>query len=300
MESLVFNIQKYSIHDGEGIRTTVFFKGCPMTCKWCHNPESQSYRPSILQNIEKCTSCKKCMELCPEGAITYEAGKIKTAEDKCTLCEKCADACLNNAREIVGKKYTLDEIMKEIGKDKLFYEQSGGGITLSGGEIMTQDMDYIMSILKKSHRLGYRVNIDTCGHAKFENFEKLLPYVDTFLYDIKHMDSDIHRTLTGVDNEFVLGNLRKLSEKGAKINIRMPLVEGVNSSDEHIDKVIAFLKDLKILKVNLLPYHNTGKSKYERLDMVYEGDDYSAPSSERMEAIKAKFEANNFCTQIGG
>lgn len=300
MESLVFNIQKYSIHDGEGIRTTVFFKGCPMTCKWCHNPESQSYRPSILQNIEKCTSCKKCMELCPEGAITYEAGKIKTAEDKCTLCEKCADACLNNAREIVGKKYTLDEIMKEIGKDKLFYEQSGGGITLSGGEIMTQDMDYIMSILKKCHRLGYRVNIDTCGHAKFENFEKLLPYVDTFLYDIKHMDNDIHRTLTGVDNEFVLGNLRKLSEKGAKINIRMPLVEGINSSDEHIDKVIDFLKDLKILKVNLLPYHNTGKSKYERLDMVYEGDDYSAPSSERMEAIKAKFEANNFCTQIGG
>lgn len=300
MESLVFNIQKYSIHDGEGIRTTVFFKGCPMTCKWCHNPESQSYRPSILQNIEKCTSCKKCMELCPESAITYEAGKIKTAEDKCTLCEKCADACLNNAREIVGKKYTLDEIMKEIGKDKLFYEQSGGGITLSGGEIMTQDMDYIMSILKKCHRLGYRVNIDTCGHAKFENFEKLLPYVDTFLYDIKHMDSDIHRKLTGVDNEFVLGNLRKLSEKGAKINIRMPLVEGINSSDEHIDKVIDFLKDLKILKVNLLPYHNTGKSKYERLDMVYEGDDYSAPSSERMEAIKAKFEANNFCTQIGG
>lgn len=300
MESLVFNIQKYSIHDGDGIRTTVFFKGCPMTCKWCHNPESQSYRPSILQNTEKCTSCQKCTTLCPEGAISYESGKIKTEEDKCTLCEKCVDACINNAREIVGKQYTLDEIMKEIGKDKLFYEQSGGGVTLSGGEIMTQDMDYIINILKKCHRLGYRVNIDTCGHAKFENFEKILPYVDTFLYDIKHMDNDIHKELTGVDNEFVLGNLKKLSENGAKINIRMPLVEGINSSDEHIDKVIDFLKDLKILKVNLLPYHNTGKSKYERLDMVYEGDDYSAPSSERMEAIKAKFEANNFCTQIGG
>ena len=300
MESLVFNIQKYSIHDGDGIRTTVFFKGCPMTCKWCHNPESQSYRPSILQNTEKCTSCQKCTTICPEGAITYEDGKLKTSEEKCKLCEKCIDGCINNAREIVGKYYSLDEIMKEIEKDKLFYEQSGGGITLSGGEIMTQDMDYIIKILKKCHRLGYRVNIDTCGHAKFENFEKILPYVDTFLYDIKHMDNDIHRELTGVGNELVLGNLRKLSENGAKINIRMPLVEGINSTDEHIDEIIAFLKELKIYKINLLPYHNTGKSKYEKLNITYEGDNYEPPSNQRMEEIKVKFEQNNFCTQIGG
>ena len=300
MESLVFNIQKYSIHDGDGIRTTVFFKGCPMTCKWCHNPESQSYRPSILQNTEKCSLCQKCIALCPNEAIVFTGEKIKTLEDKCTLCGKCIDSCINNAREIAGEHYTIDEIMKEIGKDKLFYEQSGGGITLSGGEIMTQDMDYIIAILKKCHRLGYRVNIDTCGHAKFENFEKILPYVDTFLYDIKHMDNEIHKELTGVDNELVLGNLVKLSERNAKINIRMPLVEGINSTDEHIAQVIEFLKKLKIYKVNLLPYHNTGKSKYERLDLVYEGDEYEAPSNERMEEIKAKFEANNFCTQIGG
>lgn len=300
MKNLVFNIQKYSIHDGDGIRTTVFFKGCPMTCKWCHNPESQSYRPSVLQNTEKCTSCKKCTVICQEGAITYEDGRVKTSEEKCKLCEKCIDGCINNAREIVGKYYSLDDIMKEIEKDKLFYEQSGGGITLSGGEIMTQDMDYIVKILKKCHRLGYRVNIDTCGHAKFENFEKILPYIDTFLYDIKHMDSDIHKELTGVGNELVLGNLRKLSENSAKINIRIPLVEGINSSEEHIGKIITFLKELKIYKINLLSYHNTGKSKYDRLNIAYEGDDYKAPSNERMEEIKLKFEKNNFCTQIGG
>lgn len=300
MKSLVFSIQKYSIHDGDGIRTTVFFKGCPMTCKWCHNPESQSYRPSILQNTEKCTGCKKCTVVCQEGAITYEDSRVKTSEEKCNLCEKCIDGCINNAREIVGKYYSLDDIMKEIEKDKLFYEQSGGGITLSGGEIMTQDMDYIIKILKKCHRLGYKVNIDTCGHAKFENFEKILPYIDTFLYDIKHMDSDVHKELTGVGNELVLGNLRKLSENSAKINIRIPLVEGINSAEEHIDKIIAFLKELKIYKINLLSYHNTGKSKYDRLNIAYEGNDYIAPSNERIEEIKLKFEQNNFCTQIGG
>ena len=300
MENLIFNIQKYSIHDGEGIRTTVFFKGCPMECKWCHNPESQSYRPDIMHNTEKCVQCGICIEKCPQKAISVKDGIISTSADRCNFCDTCTDSCIGNAREIAGKTYTVDEIMKEIEKDKMFYEQSGGGVTLSGGEVMTQDMDYILGILKKCKRLGYRVNIDTCGHAVFENFERILPYVDTFLYDIKHMDNEIHRELTGQGNEMVLGNLEKLSEKGAKINIRMPLVEGVNSDDEHIGRVIDFLKTLKIEKVNLLPYHNTGKSKYERMGMNYEGDSYSAPDMDRMEAIRLRFEKNNFNARIGG
>ena len=300
MENLIFNIQKYSIHDGEGIRTTVFFKGCPMECKWCHNPESQSYRPDMMHNTEKCVQCGSCMAKCPQGAISIKDGMLVTSAEKCNFCESCTDACVSNAREVAGKPYTVDEIMKEIEKDKMFYEQSGGGVTLSGGEVMTQNMDYILGILKKCKRLGYRVNIDTCGHSSFENFERILPYVDTFLYDVKHMDNEIHRELTGQGNEMVLGNLEKLSEKGAKINIRMPLVEGVNSDDEHIGRVIDFLKTLKIEKVNLLPYHNTGKSKYERMGMNYEGDSYSAPDVDRMEAIRLRFEKNNFNARIGG
>lgn len=300
MESLVFNIQKYSIHDGNGIRTTIFFKGCPMKCKWCHNPESQSYEPIIMHNAEKCTNCRSCVEKCPQDAIRYEDGKIKTSNEKCNFCEKCVDTCINNAREKAGKNYSVEEIMKEIEKDKMFYEQSKGGVTLSGGEVMTQDMDYIVTILKKCHRMGYSVNIDTCGHAGFENFEKVLPYVDTFLYDIKHMDDEIHKVITGQGNFMVLDNLRKLSEKGAKINIRMPLVEGVNSDDKNIDKTIEFLKSINVEKINLLPYHNTGKSKYERMGLAYEGDVYEAPDNERMESIRAKFQANNFSAKIGG
>lgn len=300
MESLVFNIQKYSIHDGDGIRTTIFFKGCPMTCKWCHNPESQSYKPAMMHNTEKCTECGSCVQNCPQQAISFEDGKLKTQNDKCDLCETCVDTCINNVREKVGKNYSIAEVMKEIEKDKMFYEQSKGGITLSGGEVMTQDMDYILKILKKCHRMGYSVNIDTCGHANFENFEKILPYVDTFLYDIKHMDDKIHKEITGQGNFLVLDNLKKLSERGAKLRIRMPLVEGVNSDDENIDRTIEFLKNINVLSINLLPYHNTGKSKYERMGKAYEGDMYEAPDSERMESIRAKFQANNFSTKIGG
>lgn len=300
MENLVFNIQKYSIHDGEGIRTTIFFKGCPMDCKWCHNPESQAYTKAVMHNAEKCVGCGNCITKCPQDAISIENGSILTAKEKCNFCESCTDVCLNNAREIAGKAYTVDEIMKEIEKDKMFYDQSNGGVTLSGGEVMTQDMNYILSILKKCNRMGYRVNIDTCGHASFKNFEKIMPYVDTFLYDIKHMDNELHKELTGQGNELVLGNLIKLSEKGAKINIRMPLVEGINSDDEHIGKVIDFLSNLKISKINLLPYHNTGKSKYEKMGIRYEGDNYRAPDDERMETIRLRFEKNNFNAKIGG
>ncbi|WP_028830117.1 trans-4-hydroxy-L-proline dehydratase activase [Proteocatella sphenisci] len=300
MKNLVFNIQKYSIHDGEGIRTTIFFKGCPMDCKWCHNPESQAYTQGVMYNAEKCVECGNCISKCPQDAISIKGGVITTSADRCNFCESCTDACLNNAREIAGKAYTVDEIMKEIEKDKMFYDQSNGGVTLSGGEVMTQDMNYILGILKKCNRMGYRVNIDTCGHASFENFEKIMPYVDTFLYDIKHMDNELHKELTGQGNELVLGNLAKLSEKGAKINIRMPLVEGINADDEHIGKVIDFLSNLKIEKVNLLPYHNTGKSKYERMGIRYEGDNYTAPDAERMEMIRLRFEKNNFNAKIGG
>lgn len=299
---LVINVQKCSIHDGPGIRTTIFFKGCPLKCVWCHNPESQAYTKEVLYNEEKCGKCEACMKKCPHEAIYKSGSDICLDRKKCELCETCLDYCLNNAREVVGKEYTIKELIKEISKDMVFYEQSGGGVTLSGGEVMTQNPDYIEELVKLCNNKGISVVIDTCGYAKFENYEKILPYVDTFLYDIKLIDEDKHVKFTGLSNDIILDNLSKLSEKGANINIRIPLIEGVNVDDnnEEVNKIIEFLKPLNIKDVNLLPYHNIGMHKYKKLDLVYEGEILSRPSDEKLNELKALFESNNFNTKIGG
>lgn len=300
MDSLILNIQKYSIHDGDGIRTTVFFKGCPLECKWCHNPESQDYKPAIMYNKEKCTSCGRCSTKCPQEGIRLVDNLFPVPRDLCTACEACVDQCFNEAREIAGKPYSQEELMKEIEKDKMFYEESGGGVTLSGGEVMTQDLDYLLGILKSCDKKGYRVNIDTCGYASYDRFEKILPYVDTFLYDLKHMDDEKHRVLTGKGNQLILENLKKLHEANAKIHIRIPLIEGINTSDEEITDMAEFVKDIKITKLSLLPYHAIGNSKYERIDMDYEGTDYQAPTEERLEELQAIFKKYHIEAKIGG
>ena len=298
----VINIQKYSIHDGEGIRTTIFFKGCPLSCLWCHNPESQNYKEELMYNEEKCTGCMACMNICHKRAISKEENHVVTDRSKCDLCKGCIDYCVNNAREIVGKEYTVAQLIKEVEKDKMFYEESSGGITLSGGEVMTQNMDYIEELLRRLKKRGYNIAIDTCGQAPYENYERVLNYVDTFLYDVKLMDNEKHIKYVGKSNEVIIGNLKKLSEAGANINIRIPLVEGINTDDESIEEIIKFLKEnVSVQKINLLPYHNTGKSKYERLQKVYEGIDFKAPSDDRLEEIKKRFENTGFINiKIGG
>lgn len=298
----IINIQKYSIHDGNGIRTTIFFKGCPLSCLWCHNPESQNYSEELMYNEEKCTGCMACIDSCPQRAISKEEKCVVTDKIKCDLCKECIDYCVNNAREIVGKEYTVAQLVKEAEKDRMFYEESSGGITLSGGEVMTQNMDYIEELLKKLKKRGYNIAIDTCGQAPYENYNRILKYVDTFLYDIKLMDNEKHIKYIGKSNKVILENLKKLSEAGANINIRIPLVEGVNADDESIEELIKFLKNnINVHKINLLPYHNTGKSKYERLQKVYEGVNFEAPSKERMETVKGKFEKAGFINiKIGG
>ncbi len=298
----IINIQKYSIHDGNGIRTTIFFKGCPLSCLWCHNPESQNYSEELMYNGEKCTRCMACIDICPQRAISKEEKCIITDKNKCDLCKECIDYCVNNAREIVGKEYTVAQLAKEAEKDRMFYEESSGGITLSGGEVMTQNMDYIEELLKKLKKKGYDIAIDTCGQAPYENYNRILKYVDTFLYDIKLMNNEKHIKYIGKSNKVILENLKKLSEAGANIDIRIPLVEGVNADDESIEELIKFLKNnINVHKINLLPYHNIGKSKYERLQKVYEGVNFEAPSKERMETVKEKFEKAGFINiKIGG
>ncbi|MBU5307118.1 glycyl-radical enzyme activating protein [Clostridioides mangenotii] len=302
MDTFVINLQKCSIHDGPGIRSTVFFKGCPLKCVWCHNPESQAYTREVLYNEEKCSRCEACIKVCPHGAIYKDDEKVCLNFEKCDQCETCLDYCINNAREIAGTVYTAKELVDELYKDRMFYEESGGGVTLSGGEVMAQDMDYIIDVARRCKGKGFHLAIDTCGFAKTENYENILEYADLFLYDMKVIDNEKHIKFTGKSNELILKNLEFLSNNKANINIRIPLIVGVNVDDDNLEvkKMIDFLKPLNIKAVSLLPYHNIGKHKYSRLYKTYEGEEFEKPSDEKMEEIKDLFEQNNFDTKIGG
>ena len=300
----VFNIQKFSVHDGNGIRTSIFFKGCPLSCLWCHNPESQRYQKELMLFHDRCTACGACVKRCPSGVNAIVDGKLVMDREKCNACGVCTDWCLQNAREIAGKEYTVEELVKEAEKDRMFYEESGGGVTLSGGEVMCQDMDYIEKLCRILFSKGYSVNIDTCGYAPYENFKRILPYVDTFLYDIKALDPEVHKHFIGVDNELILENLKKLSADGARINIRIPTIEGVNATEDFMNRVIDFRQTnhISVAQVNLLPYHNTGKHKYGKLDRAYDEEGiFGVPGKDRMELFKNIFVTHGYSnTNIGG
>ena len=300
----IFNIQKFSTHDGDGVRTTIFFKGCPLRCMWCHNPESQHYYKELIFHQHKCNACGRCVAKCKQGANSIVDGKIVFDRSKCTACGVCTDWCITEARELAGKEYTVDALVKEAMKDKIFYEQSGGGVTLSGGEVMaSQHMDYVEEVCRKLHENGVSVFIDTSGYTDYENLKRILPYVDVFLYDIKVMDPEDHKKYIGVDNSLILENLKKLSDEGAGLYIRLPIIQQVNATDEHIESVIHFLKENNIhaRQVNLLPYHDIGKGKYASLDMEYHDDEMSVPVSELMEHFKSMFEEQGFNkVNIGG
>ena len=299
----IINIQKFSVHDGDGIRTTIFFKGCALNCWWCHNPESQNFAPELLYNAERCTSCGRCAEICPQHGIKEVNGQFLADRTKCDACGTCTEYCLNNAREICGQTYAIRDLIKEIQKDQMFYEESGGGVTLSGGEVMLQSPEYIEELTRQLHKKGFNIAIDTCGYAPWENYERILPYVDTFLYDIKLIDPERHKKYMGQDNVLILDNLKKLSAAGATINLRLPLIVPVNTDDQDIQDIISFLKEnnIHILKTNLLPYHNTGNHKYEKLGEEYKGVTFEKPSQERLEEImQQSIDAGFTNIKIGG
>ncbi len=300
----ITNIQKFSIHDGDGIRTTVFFKGCPLKCEWCHNPETQRFEKEMQVDREKCTGCGTCASVCLNGAVRMTEDHRPSWDPKaCTFCGKCENFCPAGVREIVGREYTVKELTKELMKDQMFYEESGGGVTFSGGEVMSMDMDFILAMAKELKRQDVTLTIDTCGYVPYERFEKILPYVNTFLYDVKVMDPELHKKYMGTDNKLILENLIRLSQDGARIYIRIPTIKEVNGNEENMKETIAFLKqhDIHPAGVNLLPYHDTGSGKYAKLDMEYKGTDLHAPDKEEMEALAAFFVNAGFTnTKIGG
>ena len=273
MKALIFDIQRGSYVDGPGIRTTVFFKGCNLQCKWCHNPESQSKNKQILFYRDKCTGCGKCKYVCP-----YHF-------EQCDFCGKCALYCPQDARKICGKEYTVEEVLSEILKDKAYYGESGG-VTFSGGECMLQ-IDFLKAILEKCKENGVHTAVDTAGNVPWEYFEKILPYTDLFLYDVKCFSEDLHKEGTGVSNRLILENLQKLSENKAEIIVRIPVIPEFNGNDYEMQKIADYLKDLRIKKVELLPYHAMGEHKWAALGK--ETKRFSVPSNGDIDKFKELF-----------
>lgn len=266
---IVFDIKRYAIHDGPGIRTTVHLKGCPMTCLWCHNPESQAFRPQLLFRGDRCIVCGRCVAACPNGAVTRTDFGIETELDRCSGSGECADVCPAKARELCGGNVNVESVMKEILKERMFYDQSGGGVTFSGGEPLSQP-GFLMELLRECRKYEISTAIDTCGFASPKTLLDTVPYTDLYLYDIKHMDPAKHKEYTGVDNVVVLSNLVRLGEGGAAINARMPFIPGVNTDEENIRAMAAFLAEVRgIVQVNLLPYHSAAEDKHNRWNMEY-------------------------------
>lgn len=266
MKGIIFDIKKYAIHDGPGIRTTVFLKGCPLHCWWCHNPEGQSLEKEIFYNPEKCLDdCTDCIAACPYQAITKDNTGIAINKNKCKLSGECAEACPTTALKVIGRRISADELLKEIEKDQIFYKNSKGGVTFSGGEPLVQ-VEFLDSALERCCRQDIHTVVDTCGYTSFENFEKIMDKVDLFLYDLKMMDEEKHIETTGASNQLILDNLKKLGKSGKKINIRIPLIPEVNDSNENAQKTARFLRSIPGINIiNLLPYHKAGNQKYLNL-----------------------------------
>lgn len=286
----IFNIQRFSIHDGPGIRTTVFFKGCPLRCWWCSNPESQVAVPELLYSESKCTRCYRCVAACPNAATTIAPdGSIKIDRNLCKGCGKCVDACLSGARAIAGKLMTVDEVLQDIKSDELFYRNSGGGVTASGGEPLTQP-EFLSELFQACQRLGYATCLDTCGYVPWEKLDMVLKYTDLVLYDIKHIDPSKHTDLTGVDNQLILKNAERIANNGTPLIVRVPLIPGHNDSTKDLEALGAYVAKLGNGRIDLLPYHEFGVGKYVKLGMQYQLEGLNSFTKEDLEAKVALLE----------
>jgi pyruvate formate lyase activating enzyme len=293
-----FNIQRFSLHDGPGIRTTVFMKGCPLRCLWCSNPESQDISPNLIVRDIQCKGCGACKEICPQGAITLNHNGVREIDwHICDQCLLCVDACLYGSLNVSGKNLGIHEVLSEVMRDEAFYKNSGGGVTISGGEPLLQ-IDFLMKLLETFKDRGLHTAVDTSGHVPWAHFERIIPYVDLILFDIKHLDPKEHLRTTGVDNRLILENLEKL--KGSKsIWLRLPLISNFNDSKAHIRRVAVLGKRVGAEKVSLLPYHEGGKTKCEQMGKTYPFSGVDKPSDEHVEELRKILEAEDLRVNVG-
>jgi len=300
-ESLIFDIKRYAINDGPGIRVVIFFKGCNLHCAWCHNPESISAKVEKMYAPAKCIKCGSCVEACPENAITLTAEGIITDPELCKICGKCAEVCPTKAIEMSGKVMSVPEIMNIIEKERIFFDQSGGGVTFSGGEPLVHTK-MLIKLLDECGKRGIHRAVDTAGNVSTETILEVAKRTDLFLYDVKMMDSGLHRDWTNAGNKKILENLIVLANAGKHIIIRIPLIGGINDTDKNIELTAKFISELAGEKklVHLLPYHNIAQNKYMKLGKSDDFEKLKEPGKESLANAISIFEAYGIKASVGG
>lgn len=300
MTGRVFNIQRFSVNDGPGIRTTVFLKGCPLHCKWCHNPESISSDGQLIIRDDRCVRCGNCFALCKNHAVRRVDGGFSTVRDLCVACGECIEVCNSGAREMAGKEMSEAEVIAELDKDVIFYEQSGGGVSFSGGEPLLQH-EFLTSLLRACKAKGFHTTVDTTGLASPEVLSRVAAFTDLFLFDLKMIDDEKHREYTGVSNNLILSNLKQLGEWKKDVIVRIPVVPGVNDDPDSMKKAGAFVASLgNVTEIHLLPYHTIGLEKYRRLGMENEMLQTVPPSADDLSSIVKELRTYVSTVSIGG
>ena len=300
-KGFIYGLERFAIHDGPVIRTLIYMKGCPLKCLWCSSPQTQKSKPEILYNEVNCKLCGRCVEVCPiEGITISENEGLKIKRELCTSCDECIEICLNQGLTRIGEYVTVEELFQDINKDSPFYRRSNGGVTVGGGE-PTLQIDFVTAFLKRCKKVYINTAIETCGYVKWDKMEELLKYVDLVHIDIKHMDPTVHKEITGVSNELILENARKISTIKPMI-IRIPVIPGVNDSDDNIENTARFAFELgeNLKRIELLPYHKFGTQTYSRIGMEYKLKDVEPPSDDHMIKLKEIVESCGVKAQIGG
>lgn len=298
-KGIIFDIQRYSIHDGPGIRTIVFLKGCPLRCPWCSNPESQKAAPEIEYVRLNCILCRKCADVCPEKALTPSREEIVLDRTKCSMCGECIEVCPGGGMQLVGKSMTVGEVLQVVEKDRIFYDRSEGGITLSGGEPLLQH-EFASALLESSHRRGLHTCIETTGSQSWENCRKVIQHTDVVLFDLKIWNPVSHLKTVGVSNEIVLENARKTVELGKEVIVRVAVIPGYNDDLENLHNIAAFARQIGVREIHLLPYHRMGEPKYGRLGRAYLLKEVKPHTREELAQMAAELTFHGVKIQIGG